>query len=254
MSERLWSDTDEERFDELFKRRYGTVSDDQLTDPEIDELDELWRRRDDNEARIEGRRLARLGYEAALDVLTEGIGLVPGALAEMTFESFIAGSDALRRARDAAVAYARRPRGTFVLAGSVGSGKTHLAVAALREARRDEFSLHCFLSWPQLLEELKASFASEGSPAVQEAKQALVGAQLLVMDDIGLGQVTPWIQQLLFQFVDYRYSRALPTIVTTNLDISRQEGPVGSRLRDWQRSTVVSIDARDYRIHGPYVN
>ncbi|MBP9041487.1 MAG: ATP-binding protein, partial [Anaerolineaceae bacterium] len=75
----------------------------------------------------------------------------------------------------------------------------------------------------------------------------LRNAGLLVLDDLGAQNSTKWAGEKLFQIVDYRYARKLPTVVTTNLDLEELDDRIRSRLQDPDLVTRVRITAPDYR-------
>ncbi|HPS41710.1 MAG TPA: ATP-binding protein, partial [Anaerolineaceae bacterium] len=70
---------------------------------------------------------------------------------------------------------------------------------------------------------------------------------LLVLDDLGSQNSTKWAAEKLFQIVDYRYSRKLPSVVTTNLEIEDLDDRIRSRLQDPDLVTRVKVTAPDYR-------
>jgi DNA replication protein DnaC len=89
--------------------------------------------------------------------------------------------------------------------GPPGTGKTHLAVA--------EFT--------SLLYQIQATF-DPGSPESKHAVlDPLLDAELLVLDELGAQQPTPWVRDVLYYVVNQRYLRRLPTIFTTNYRLER---------------------------------
>jgi DNA replication protein DnaC len=70
---------------------------------------------------------------------------------------------------------------------------------------------------------------------------------LLVLDDFGTHNATPWAQEKIYQIINHRYINQLPTVVTSNFLINDFEGRIRSRLQDPNLVTVVKILAPDYR-------
>ena len=70
---------------------------------------------------------------------------------------------------------------------------------------------------------------------------------LLVLDDFGTQNATPWAQEKLFQIFNYRYINHLPLVVTTNLALDEIEGRIRSRLEDPELVTTGAHPAPDYR-------
>lgn len=98
------------------------------------------------------------------------------------------------------------------ISGAVGSGKTHLACAVTREllAKNLVRSVQ-FARCVSLFDEIKRSF-NAGTDALAPYRTCGV----LVLDDLGKQASTPWSLERLFDLVDDRYSRCLPTISTSN--------------------------------------
>lgn len=98
------------------------------------------------------------------------------------------------------------------ISGAVGSGKTHLACAVAREllAKNLVRSVR-FARCVSLFDEIKRSF-NAGTDALAPYRTCGV----LVLDDLGKQASTPWSLERLFDLVDDRYARCLPTITTSN--------------------------------------
>ena len=78
-------------------------------------------------------------------------------------------------------------------------------------------------------------------------------AALLVLDDLGAQQSSPWANEKLFQLLNYRYNSRIPTIITTNnTGLQGVEERVRSRMSDTSLVTRVTFeDAVDYRLRNP---
>lgn len=98
------------------------------------------------------------------------------------------------------------------ISGAVGSGKTHLACAVARELLAKNLVRNVqFARCVSLFDEIKRSF-NAGTDALLPYRTCGV----LVLDDLGKQASTPWSLERLFDLVDDRYSRCLPTISTSN--------------------------------------
>ncbi len=151
--------------------------------------------------------------------------------------------DAAERAYQIARQYAHTLQGWLVLQGAYGSGKTHLAAAIANHAARN--GVRCILmTTPNLLDALRAGFQDNSYP---ERLEELRNTPLLVLDDFGTQNATPWAQEKLFQIVNDRYVRRLPLVVTTNQEFSQIEPRIRSRLQDFTLSTFVRMPDADYR-------
>jgi len=62
------------------------------------------------------------------------------------------------------------------------------------------------------------------------------------------GGGTTWAQEQFYKLLDYRYRMGMPTLITTNVPLDRQESRLASRLQDHQLCKVVHNPAApDYR-------
>lgn len=152
-------------------------------------------------------------------------------------------------AYEAARAFAREPEGWLFLHGGVGVGKTHLAIAAAREIQAASGNV-IFAVVPDLLDHLRATFDPNSGAAYDDRFTMIRGAFLLVLDDLGTENTTPWAREKLYQIINHRYNERLPTIVTTNQDASKLDERIVSRLLDRGLTRDVFIDAEDFRRRG----
>lgn len=175
------------------------------------------------------------------------------AFKDMTFESFdVCGHDSQGKANktlefafNTAKNYAGHLNGWLLLMGSYGCGKTHLAAAiANRVISLGVETL--FLTVPDLLDWLRYSFGA-ADVSYEERFEEIKSVRLLVLDDLGTQNATPWAREKLFQIINYRYTQRLPTVITTNVSLSEIDERVSSRLQDRELVIRIQIDAPDFR-------
>jgi DNA replication protein DnaC len=176
------------------------------------------------------------------------------AFQKMTFDTYkteglVGMSDeqihSLNMAIGSARYYAQSLKGWLLLLGGFGVGKTHLAAAIANFA----VSLGVptlFLTVPDLLDWLRFAYGSQEED-FETRFEEIRNINLLVLDDLGTQNATPWAQEKLYQIFNYRYTNHLPTVITTNQALDEIEGRIQSRLRDPGLVTVVRIEAPDYR-------
>ncbi len=169
---------------------------------------------------------------------------------DWTFESFDASVPGAREAFQVTRAYADDPYQWLILIGDYGCGKTHLAAAVANHALTHLNMRPVFAVVPDLLDYLRSTFSPSAEMRYETRFDTIRGADLLVLDDLGTENTTPWAKEKLFQIINHRYMERLPTIVTTNVDPDRIEGRIRSRLFDVGLSTPVFFDAGDYRVRG----
>lgn len=139
-----------------------------------------------------------------------------------TFENFTV-SDITKNIYDFALQWAHtfQPTGKgLYIFGQFGSGKTHLAVAALIEVQRMFGIAGAFLVFPDYLAQLQRWF--DDHEKMEEYFAFYAKAPLLVIDDIGGGRkkesmMSSWANEQLYRLINYRYESELPTIVTTTV-------------------------------------
>lgn len=113
------------------------------------------------------------------------------------------------------------------ITGPPGVGKTHLAVGYLREEllQRGEDAGR-FVRCVDFFKEMRATFGDSRGPQIQENEQEVLdryGRQvaLLILDDLGTEKSSDWVQQSLYDLIDSRYARLLPTVITSNLSLDQ---------------------------------
>ena len=154
-------------------------------------------------------------------------------------------ADSLERAYHQSQQFAQGLNGWLVLQGGYGCGKTHLAAAVANFAVGIGVPT-LFITVPDLLDSLRFAYDDPDSTFEQRFEE-IRSAPLLVMDDFGTQNATPWAQEKLFQIINFRYINRLPLVVTTNLLLEQIEGRIRSRLEDPELVTRVVINATDYR-------
>ena len=179
----------------------------------------------------------------------------PAMLERMTFERFdVRGNSpnagqraSLEHAFIAAQNFASDPDGWLTLFGETGVGKTHLAVAIAGQ-HLDKGHQVFFAFVPELLDYLRYTFTPESTITYDRLFEEIKNTPLLVLDDLGQEQSSPWAREKLYQIIVHRHNARLPTVVTTSvLPLADQPGPISSRLRDGSVGLLLQIDAPDYR-------
>lgn len=146
---------------------------------------------------------------------------------------------ARRRTKEFVDSYPAVSRGLLFM-GQSGIGKTHLAVAALKELVVSKGVRGLYVNFVELVQELQLSFDGSGRNR-DEILRPVVAAELLVLDELGTGKLTPWVSDLMYFVVNSRYMEKRLTLVTTNYsDFPKKAGeesltdrvtaPVRSRL------------------------
>ena len=172
-----------------------------------------------------------------------------GRYAQADFEHFNKKAPGVKMAYRTALGYASDPDGWLVLVGPFGCGKTHLAVAIAKELLKQGKTV-LVQTVPDLLDNLRTTFDPRAEMlSFNDLFDHMKTADLLVLDDYGAENTTPWAVEKLFQILNYRYNMALATVITTNnIGLVGIDPRIKSRLNDQGLVTVVEmLDAQDYR-------
>jgi DNA replication protein DnaC len=103
----------------------------------------------------------------------------------------------------------------LLLMGPCGVGKTHLAVAALKEIiLRGHSGL--FYDYRELLKEIQDSYNSENQATEMSVLEPVLQAEILVLDDIGSSKPSLWALETVGHVLNTRYNEKRVTLLTTN--------------------------------------
>src|SRR5690606_28150228 len=100
---------------------------------------------------------------------------------------------------------------------------------------------------PDLLDHLRGTYGPSSEIGYDEMFDRVRNAPLLILDDLGVENPSHWAQEKMFQLLNYRYSRRMPTVITTNADLDMLGPRVRSRLLDESMIHRVRITAPDFR-------
>lgn len=167
------------------------------------------------------------------------------------FGNFYRFAPDVRTAFKQAKAFADCPTGWLVLTGPYGCGKTHLAVAIAKQ-RVEAGDAVLVQTVPDLLDQLRSAFSPKVEESFTDTFEEMRQVDLLVLDDYGAENSTTWAMEKLFQILNYRYNKNLPTVITSNnIHLDGIDPRVYSRMMDKNLVCLVKMEqARDYRIHG----
>ena len=150
--------------------------------------------------------------------------------------------------------YPANERG-LLLAGTVGVGKTHLAVAILRGlAGKGARGLFC--EFGALLKEIQDSYNLVSRASELSVLAPVYEAEVLVLDELGASMPTDWVLDTMTHIIGRRYNDKKLTIFTTNYTDERQhpagdtlQDRIGARLRSrlYEMCSTVHIGGEDYR-------
>ena len=143
--------------------------------------------------------------------------------------------------------YAQEPRGWLILAGTYGSGKTHLAAAIANYQMEHALADVMFIVTPDLLDHLRAAFSPQATTSFDRRFEEIKNTPILILDDLGTESASAWAKEKLFQLLNYRYQAMLPTVMTTTHTPDEIDPWLRTRMFDLERCQFCGLIVPGYR-------
>lgn len=99
--------------------------------------------------------------------------------------------------------------------GTVGTGKTTMALMVAKAARDAGFSVAIY-SVPLLLADIRRTFAKDSEDSYGRLFRRLTSVDLLLLDDLGAERETEWVLEQLYMLVNERWQDRRSIVVTSN--------------------------------------
>jgi DNA replication protein DnaC len=153
----------------------------------------------------------------------------------------------------------------LLLTGSIGVGKTHLAVGILQALVAERGATGLFYDYRDLLKQVQNSYNRQVSATELEILAPVFEAEVLVLDELGASKPTDWVWDTVAHILNTRYNDRRTTIITTNYanagPLGTESGPrgmmreetLGDRIGERMRSrlqemcVVVEMQGEDFR-------
>jgi len=203
---------------------------------------------------------------------------IPRRYEHCTLDSYESGFSGAHRTLSAAHLRARKfvesypldSVGTgLLLTGSIGVGKTHLAVGILQALVAERGATGLFYDYRDLLKQVQNSYNRQVSETEMEVLKPVFDAEILVLDELGASKPTDWVWDTVAHILNTRYNDRRTTIITTNyanvpplgqdsgqgsgLRAAVREETLGDRIGERMRSrlqemcVVIEMQGEDFR-------
>src|SRR6266850_4201759 len=184
---------------------------------------------------------------------------IPKRYQHCTIANFTAYNESLQRAAleagRVADAFPAVAHGLF-LEGQPGVGKTHLAVAVLKQVVETTGARGLFYDTRDLLRVIRSTYDPSTRTTELDILRPVMTAELLVLDDLGAEKTSEWVDETMNLIVNTRYNERRLTIFTSNYpDIPDDSDPnsllfrIGFRMRSrlHEMCEFIEMDGADYR-------
>ncbi|HUS09311.1 MAG TPA: ATP-binding protein [Pyrinomonadaceae bacterium] len=145
----------------------------------------------------------------------------------------------------------------LLLMGSVGVGKTHLAIAILKDLIEKKGVTCLFYESGSLLKAIQDSYNPVSQTSEMRVLAQVYQAEVLVLDELGATVPTNWVRDTMYQIINTRYNNKKLTIFTTNyLDEPRttevsQDPSEPKRRRTFAADRIQEMTTLEERIGTP---
>ncbi len=160
-------------------------------------------------------------------------------------------TDALLQARGFAKRYPLETDGKgLMFVGTIGVGKTHLAVGLLRSLITERGATGIFYDYRDLLKEIQDSYGRR-DVSERQVLGPVFDADVLVLDELGAAKPTEWVWDTVQHILNTRYNDRRTTIITTNYpnDIETPFGEWEGLAEDkWKAKMAMHKDTLGDRI------
>jgi DNA replication protein DnaC len=112
----------------------------------------------------------------------------------------------------------------LLFVGTTGVGKTHLAVAVLRELVLRKGVECLFYDFHDLLKAIRDSYNPVSQNSELSVLQPVLDAEVLLLDELASWNPSDWVKETLQHIINSRYNHKKVTLITTTLPLGETQG------------------------------
>lgn len=137
-------------------------------------------------------------------------------------------NDSLKKARNMVMAYIEAYPAVdhgLLFYGPSGTGKSHLAVAALKEIASRSGIIGQYVDFNDLLFKIQRTIGSDGHGSLDAIIEPFIKTRLLLIDDFASTQGNAWVWDIVYHIINQRYLHKRHLMLTTRYspDIPAEE-------------------------------
>jgi len=121
------------------------------------------------------------------------------------------------------------------LSGTVGTGKTHLAMCLKRQGAK-------YYHLSEIFRKVKSDFSHE-----QRLIDDLGSVKLLIVDEVGRQRFSDFEKSLFFAIIDKRWQNVKPTLIISNLSCKEFSEEYGNAVLDRLRPILLTLSGESKR-------
>jgi DNA replication protein DnaC len=124
----------------------------------------------------------------------------------------------------------------LLIIGSIGTGKTHLAVGIAKELISSKGVPCLFCDYRGLLKEIQNSYNDSVKTTELDVLRPVFETDVLVLDELGAIKPTEWVWDTVSLILNSRYNDNRSTIITTNFPDETGQDPYANPASEFARA------------------
>ena len=194
-------------------------------------------------------------YEESIKEAKENMikKIIPERYKEATFETYVINNELQKEAIDRIKKYTGYKGCNLILSGSLGTGKTHLAMSVIINNiwnLIDSVGYELYAKYTTISEIIMIVRQAMSYGGDKESLEKLYSVKWLIIDEIGRQSGSDNEKNILFEILNKRYNNVLPTILISNKSGEEIENYLGSAIVDRMietKSVFVNMTWESYR-------